>query len=873
MSKGFQTEMMQQYTRLKQQHDDCLLFFRLGDFYELFLEDAKIGAKVLDITLTARDRGKDGKVPMAGVPYHALDSYLSKLVKSGYKVAICEQVSEPSAGKLVDREVVRIVTPGTLIDEKALDNKSNNYIVSVSPYENKLGIAVADISTGEFKAAQHVYEKDEQQILVQELTKFSPTECVISADLYNDPFFLNKLVFDRKLNIFPFHNWPLFAADEATARKVLEDHFNVKSLHAYSLHEEPAALVASAGLLGYLKHTQKGNVTHIKKLYKYNADKSVVLDRATINNLEIFKTLRDGSNKGSLVSALDNTKTSMGSRLLKRWLTYPLSDINQINNRLSAVEYFISNRSLRKSIESNLENAFDIERLVSKISLSLGNGRDLVRLKISLTESLNIKNQISSTNISYLDNLQNDITKNVSTVVNLIEKYIVDEPPIEITEGNLIKSGVHKKLDELRQSISKSKSWIAQLEEKEREKTGISTLKVSYNKVFGYYIEVSKTKSDDVPKSYIRKQTLVNAERFITPELKEKEELVLSADEKINKLEHELFKEIVNEILKYIDDLYLAANCVATIDCLINFSNIAEKYNYCKPKINKNGKLDVLASRHPVVEQLTQHNTFVPNDVLLDTKEDQLAIITGPNMAGKSVYIRQVALLVLLAHIGSYVPAKSARISLVDRIFVRSGASDVITEGLSTFMVEMIEAAYILNHATKDSLIVMDEIGRGTSTYDGISIASAIAQYLVTNFKDEGPKTLFATHYHELQYLADKYPKIRNIQMAVKHENGEPVFLHKVVEGGASKSFGLSVAKMAGVPDLVTQNASDILDTLENGESLKNNTSKNKKVIEIEKNVINPAVQKIKEIDVNSLTPLDALNLLSELKELANTNA
>lgn len=816
MSSSYETPMMQQYLKIKKEHSDCLLLFRLGDFYEMFMEDAQIGAKVLDITLTSRDRGKDGRIPMAGVPYHALDSYLSRLVKAGYKVAICEQVSEPNSKLLMDREVVRIVTSGTLVDERSLNKNENNYIVSVSLHGNIAGIAVADLSTGEFKASSHTFD-NLSQLIIQEFSRFNPAECVVSDEVYNNPYLLKHLIFDSKLNIYPFANWPLFASDEKTARIFLEQHFGVATLHAYSLHDEPASLTASAGLLGYLKHTQKGRVEHIKKIAKYSSSDSVILDRATLVNLELFSTIRSGNKEGTLLSVLNKTSTAMGSRMLKKWITYPENNKEEIEERYSSVDHFVKNRFDRQELANRLEKIHDIERLLSRLSVGLGNAKDLIKVKMSLRETSQIKQMISSVPSEHLKFLANNIADDCLLVEHLIQKYIVEDPPTDVKEGSLINSGVNTTLDNLRSEIASSKEWIENLEQQEKARTGITFLKVKFNKVFGYFIEITKSNLASVPENYIRKQTMVNAERYITPELKEKEELVLTADEKINDLEYNLFVEVVNEVLKKVEQIQQTSDAISELDCLVSFAEISEKNNYCLPKLNSKGILEIIEGRHPVVEQLTEHNSFVPNDTFLDSADNQLLIITGPNMAGKSVYIRQVALIVLMAHIGCFVPAKSAKISIVDRIFVRSGASDVITEGLSTFMVEMIEAAYILNHATKDSLIIMDEIGRGTSTYDGISIASAITEYLVSHYKDGGPKTLFATHYHELQLLAENHSAIKNVQMAVKHENGEPVFLHKVIPGGASHSFGLAVAKMAGVPDKVLKNAKSILDKLEAG--------------------------------------------------------
>ena len=863
--------MMQQYLRIKDEHSDCLLLFRLGDFYELFLEDAEIGAKVLDITLTSRARGKDGRIPMAGVPYHALDSYLSKLIKAGYKVAICEQVSDPSAGNLVDREVVRIVTPGTLLDSRALESNENNYIASVSRDGNTLGLAFSDISTGEFFASEFT-DEDLGGILAQEFNRFTPIECILSNDDYNDPVFLKHFSAQDGLNIYPFHNWSLFASDAQTARGLLEEHFNVSSLHAYALEEDTEAVKAAAALLGYLKHTQKGEVEHIKSVSKYTSAGKVALDKATITNLELFSTLRDKNKVGSLIEVLDKTITAMGGRLLRSWLTHPLQDKGEIESRLEVVAHFVKDRFLRNDLREVFKRVQDIERLLSKVSVGLGNARDLVSLKVSLQNIMEIQRQVNlEEELGLLEDLREQMPDDLSAPINVIEKFVVDEPPTITKEGGMIKDGVSKQLDSLRQTVGGSKAWLGDFEKKEREKTGIGSLKVDYNKVFGFYIEVSKANADAVPDNYVRKQTLVNAERYITPELKEQEEIVLAASESINELEHKLFLEIVDEVLKSVEVIQTAAKAAAQLDCLLTFAHLAEKNNYSKPEIVENGELRIEDGRHPVVEHLVANSQFVPNDTYLNTTDEQLHIITGPNMAGKSVYIRQVALIVLMAHLGCFVPAKKAEVSLVDRIFVRSGASDVITEGLSTFMVEMIEAAYILNHATKNSLIVMDEIGRGTSTYDGISIASSIAEFLVTNFKDGGPKTLFSTHYHELQELENKFEGIKNYQVRVKHENEEPVFLHKVSSGGASHSFGVSVAKMAGIPKLVVSKAKDLLEGFEkntvspNGNSMTDQEMAAQVPPGVEEKEHAEFAKRIKELDIDKLSPIDALNTLNEI--------
>ncbi len=850
----FQTPMMQQYMHIKEEYPDCIIFFRLGDFYEMFLEDAKLGAEVLDITLTARSRGKDGHIPMAGVPYHAVESYLSKLVRSGYKVAICEQITEPNGGVLVERDVVRIVTPGTVLDEKSLDRKRNNYIVGIDYLDGNFALAAADISTGDFQVTQ--IETDElESTLLNELSRFGPSEAILRDALYNDPKILKILKTQNDLNIYPFSDWETFSTD---SHEHLKNHFDLKTLKGLGIEDHSISSQAASALLGYLKHTQKDRVSHIKKVSYYHPEEYVILDKSTIRNLEIFSTLRDKERRGSLVSILDKTVTSMGGRLLRSWLVKPLSSSKEINKRLDVVEVFLKKAEIRNDARNLLKEIADIERILSRLATGLGNARDLISLKHSLVKATEVKKAVKGIEVGLIKNFNQSFSKQVDTVIKSIENTIVEEPPFDIKEGGLINEGIHKRLDELRKKTGKSKSWIAELEKTEKKRTGIGSLKVKFNKVFGYYIEISKSNLDNVPESYIRKQTLVNAERFITPELKEHEDIILEANEEINRIELDIFHATVALVLNGVTELQNLAYNLAVLDVLLSFSELAEKNRYSKPKFVTTGDINIVDGRHPVVEQLLDSSAFVPNDVNLNPGDHQLLIITGPNMAGKSVYLRQVAIIVLMAQIGCYVSAKSAEISLVDRIFVRSGASDVISSGLSTFMVEMVETAYILNNATKDSLIVMDEIGRGTSTYDGISIAWAVAEYVVIHSK---AKTLFATHYHELQSLEDKFEQIKNYQVCVKQEGDDLVFVHKVVPGGASHSHGVAVASLAGVPEVVTNNAVDILENLE-ARSMKDVKKKERDTSNSE------LTKKLKKINIEKLTPLQALNLIAELKDL-----
>lgn len=862
LMETFSTPMMRQYHTIKKQYPDCLLFYRMGDFYELFNEDAHTGARILNITLTAKAGGKDGKIPMAGVPYHAVDGYIAKLVKAGYKVAICEQLSPPNKKGLVERDVVRIVTPGTLLDENSLEKKENNYIVSLIAKDGSLGLAASDLSTGYFATNQ--FESDTtEKLFLDELAKLDPSECILPDYLYNDTDFLKSLRFQRNMNIFPYSAFETIYPD---ANKYLCKHFSVKTLAGFGIKEKPLAIQAAGALLSYLTETQKRTVTHIKKLSILGNTEGLTLDRSTIINLELFSTIREHDTRGSLLSVLDSTQTAMGGRLLRQWIKKPLTEKKEIEERFDALEKLIDTPDQREILKDQLKQIPDIERLLSRLSVNLGNARDLVNLKLALHSILQTKIILKKLNTPLLTQQATSISDALQTAVERIETVIVDEPPIITREGRMIKQGVNQELDTLRKVISKSKDWLIELEKTEKEKTGIGSLKVRFNKVFGFYIEISKTNVHLVPENYMRKQTLVNGERYITKELKEHEEIILNAEEKTNELEYKIFIEVLSSVLSFTNDIQNAAESIAVVDCLVAFSTLSERERFVRPKLLCSGEIRIKEGRHPVVEQLLEDTSFVPNDVTLDNINQSLLLITGPNMAGKSVFLRQVALIVLMAQIGCFVPAKSAHISLVDRIFVRSGASDVITSGLSTFMVEMVETAHILNNATKNSLIIMDEIGRGTSTYDGISIAWAVAEYLVKHFKP-APKVLFATHYHELQALEEQYPKqIRNFHMAVTDQDGEPIFLHTILPGGASHSFGVAVAKLAGVPQPVIERANSLLSDLE---------TRGIQEIEIteEPYSIKPHLldrllhKELDAMDVANMTPLEALNKLAQLKE------
>lgn len=871
----FSTPMMRQYLDIKKKYPDCLLFYRMGDFYELFMEDAFVGSQILNITLTHKRGGKDGDIPMAGIPYHAVDSYLAKLVKAGYKVAICEQLSPPSKKGLVARDVIRIVTPGTMLDEKALDKKDNNYLISLLIEDNHAAIGITDISTGYFAVVENV-DSPSEQWLKDALARIHPTECIIPEHLYNNPDILKIIKAEQNINIYCFKEWDTYAQ---SADKFLTKNFGVKTLASFGLENKPYAIEAAAALLGYVQLTQKSQAMHIQSIQYLEESKYMLLDRSTMINLELFATIRDHDTRGSLLSILDETQTAMGARLLKEWIKKPLIEKESIIYRHEAVEEF-NDAKKQQSIEHELQEITDIERIISRLAVGIGNARDLINLRNALLHILSLKKLITDYNSALFKKSSQQISPSIQRIIELINENITDDPSIDLRCGGIIRPSVDKELNKLIKIITNSKLFIQQLEKKEKENTGISSLKIRFNQVFGFYIEVSKSNISSVPDYYIRKQTLVNGERFITDDLKKHEEIILTAQERANDLEYQIFQQLLQKILNFTLDMQQAAKAVGVIDCIHNFANISQKYHYVRPKILYSGELRISQGRHPVVERLISKETqFVPNDVDLDNISQSLLLITGPNMAGKSVFIRQVALIALLNQIGCFVPAKSAKLSLVDRIFVRSGASDVITSGLSTFMVEMVETAYILRNATSKSLVIMDEIGRGTSTYDGISLAWAIAEYLVTHFKSS-PKTLFATHYHELQALEETYPNaIKNFHMAMAGNTTEPVFLHTLLPGGASHSFGVTVAKLAGIPIEVIHSAQSILTKLEKRNTNEEYSNKIREKTEPlvisnlseeshQASLLSHLLQKeLEKVDIANMTPIEAMNKLAELKD------
>jgi len=851
---GNLTPMMAQYKQIKEKYQDCILMFRLGDFFEMFFDDAIVASKILQITLTARNKESDMYVPMCGVPFHAIDNYIYKLTSVGKKVALCDQLTQPDGKTLVKRDVIRVITPGTTFDENILDSKSNNFVASIVFEKNIFAIAYCDITTGEAKTTICLNLKD----LETELSRLSVRECILENDLLSK---LTKL-FERNKNIFAFP----FSYNKNPTEEILNI-FGINSLKSFGLEDYPQAIKASGMLLEYLKETQKTEIKNIQKICFYEASEFMPLDLSTIRNLDLFYTKFDNKKEGSLIFAIDQTITSMGGRKLRNWLTHPLIKKEQIDERLNKVEAFFNNSSLIRDVRENLKNIFDIERLSSRLALGTGNARDLLALKKSLQVIPEIKNLIKNNSVF------NEIDENLNTLnelVSLIESAIIDMPPITVREGGMIKDGYNVELDGLKNLSREGKTFLKNIQEREIKRTGISSLKVKFNSVFGYYIEISKAKQGNIPSDYIRKQTLVNAERFITPELKEYEEKVLTAESRIKDIEYEIFYGVRMAAVKEIIKLQKIAMGISEIDVISSFAYLAEKKSYAKPVILENDEMEIIDGRHPVIENISLSRKFVPNDCKF-SEEKNFLLITGPNMGGKSTYLRQIALINLMAQIGMFVPAKSAKISIIDRIFTRVGASDNLVSGESTFMVEMTEAAYILNHATKKSLIILDEIGRGTSTYDGVSIAWAIMEFIHDKV---GAKTIFATHYHELIELADKLEKARNFSVTVRENEKEGVvFLYKIVEGGVDKSYGIEVAKLAGLPVDVVSRARGALTELENKHIQKTRVHKDQieLVEDREHSKINQKNQEVlselKDLDVNNMTPVEAIQKLSEIKK------
>ena len=852
------TPMMKQYFEIKSEFQDHILFYRLGDFYEMFFDDAVRASRALEITLTARNCGLEEKAPLCGVPYHAVDGYIKKMVDQGFKVAICEQVEDPATAKgIVKREVVRIITPGTITDPEMLDANHNNYIASVVSISGGYALAYCDITTGVFKAANF----NGLQKALDELVKIEPSEVIFPLGLDLPEIFKSWFEYSD-INTTPFL---AHAFSEDASRHILTRLLGVFSVESLGFNEGDASLCAVGGLLAYIEDTARVPLSHIKKIDLYNPSGFMVLDQFTRRNLELTETMRLKDKKGSLLWVLDKTCTAMGARRLRAWLEEPLLDRLEIEKRHNTVEVLVDDLLLRSDLRSHLKQIYDLERLTSKLVYGNINPRDLVALKHSLMPLPDIKLMLSGNEEGLLNTLSDQIDT-LDAVYHIIESAIENEPPIAIKEGGVIKAGYSKELDELRGISENGKKWILSLEQSERERTGIKTLKMGFNKVFGYYIEISKGAVKNAPKSYIRKQTLANAERYITPELKVLEEKVLGAEEKIIRLEQALYGAVKEALFSYIDAIQSTARAIASLDALLSFAESSYRYGYSKPKMTDKKRLSIKNGRHAVVERIFNDVPFVPNDTMLDGKSSQFYIITGPNMAGKSTFLRQVALIVLMAQVGCFVPADTAEIGIVDRIFTRVGASDDLSQGQSTFMVEMNELANILNNATERSLIVLDEIGRGTSTYDGLSIAWSVVEY-IANGSGIGAKTLFATHYHELTELEGRIDGVKNYRIAVKETNDDIAFLRKIEPGGANQSYGIQVAKLAGVPAPVIKRAKEILTELEAHDI--NNTVKQIRGTDAphkdQWQISESLFKTLESLDVNQMTPIEALNALAHI--------
>jgi DNA mismatch repair protein MutS len=869
-----QTPLMQQYKKIKEAHPDTILLFRMGDFFETFEDDAKIAAKVLGITLTKRANGAAGEVPLAGFPHHAIDSYLPKLIRAGYRVAVCEQIENPKFAKgIVKRGVIEVVTPGVAFSDKLLDHKKNNYLMAVCIKsasslngEDAAGIAFSDISTGEFYA----YEIP-ASLIQQQIESISPSEILAQK---KDKDYLEKIAhrINPSIRVTKIDDW-IFNFEYAKELLIMQ--FKTVTLKGFGIENFIPGIIASGVILNYLQETQKANLSHLNKVSAYNPSEHMPLDFSTKRNLEITFSMNDGSREGSLISILDKTETAMGGRLLKKWISSPLRKLDLILKRQESVEELLKNKTLRNNFLSELKEIGDLERLISKVCTGRANPREIVSIKTSLKKVPAVKNLLSSVSGNTLIQLKENLNP-LEKLVEKIQSALVDSPPLSVSDGGIIKNGFSPELDELRDISLHGKDWIANLQKTERENTKIPSLKVNFNKVFGYFIEISNAHKDKVPENYIRKQTLVNSERYITPELKAYEDKILNAEEKIYELESQLFNEVRLIVAAEAEGIQQNARLIAMLDCFVSFAICADEYNYIKPELNEGSNLEIIDGRHPVVERiLPPGEKYTPNSCLLNNEKDQIIILTGPNMAGKSVYLRQIGLIVLLAQIGSFIPAKEAKIGLVDRIFTRVGASDNISAGESTFLVEMQEAANILNNATKNSLVLLDEIGRGTSTYDGISIAWALTEYLHEN-PEVASKTLFATHYHELNEMAEIFPRIKNYKVEVREYDDKVIFLHKVSLGRADHSYGIQVAQMAGLPRFVTNRAKEILQNLESKEltPYEEKKEKLKKLKSSEDNQISMFELKddelrgeLNELEINNLTPIEALNKLHELKK------
>jgi len=877
------TPMMEQYFSIKEQYKDCILLYRLGDFYEMFFDDAITASKVLEIALTGRECGQEERAPMCGVPHHAVDNYISKLIENGYKVAICEQIEDPATAKgIVKRDVIRVITPGTIIDQSMLDEKTNNYLCCTY-LDNGFGMSYVDVSTGDLYVTESIGSGESSSesditysLLKEEIDKINPSEIISNLFTNNDTLNNNITCTEDILSLSEY-------------KKVILDHFNVVSLDSFGLSDNKLAIMALGMLINYLNQTQKTSLDHINKIFFYNVGEYLHIDSSTRKNLELIETVRGKKGPGTLYHILDNTMTAMGGRQLKKWIEEPLKNMKLINDRLNCVDELYNNVMCSNNIKEYLKGVYDIERLISRIVYGNCNGRDLIALRQSVSCLPALKSEISTLNSSMLSKIHEsfDILKDV---YDLINNSIVEEPPISVKEGGIIKAGYNDELDEIKEITINGKSWISELQNSEREKTGIKNLKIGYTRIFGYYIEVTQSYLKNVPEHYMRKQTLANCERYVTPELKDMEVKILNADEQVMKLEYDLFLNIRQYIKEQIKRIQETAHSIAIIDTLNSLAIAAVKNDYVRPVLNNKGFINIVDGRHPVIERIIKNERFVPNDTYIDNKEHRMSIITGPNMAGKSTYMRQVALIALMTHIGSFVPCKEAEICVLDKIFTRVGASDDLSQGQSTFMVEMSEVSNILNNATENSLLILDEIGRGTSTYDGLSIAWSVVEYITKKIK---AKTLFATHYHELSELESKLKSVKNYRILIKETEDKIIFLRKIAEGSIDKSYGIQVANLAGLPDEVVKRAKDILRQLDESDinkpfakrkkdRINDNfqvsifgavTADNEEKIEVEdsktieyKEFVNNL---IKNTDINNLTPIKALTVLNDIIEKA----
>ena len=876
------TPMMQQYMETKKQYPDCILFYRLGDFYEMFFEDAITASRELEITLTGKDCGLDERAPMCGIPYHAVDTYLNKLVSKGYKVAIGEQVEDPKLAKgIVKREVIRVVTPGTNLNVQALEESKNNYLMCIACFQNKIGISISDVTTGDF----YMTEVEGLGKLQDEIYKYMPTEIICNDAFMMSGFDVDDLRNRLGMAVYSLEPWHF---DDDGCKKCLMNHFKVNTLAGLGIEDFPTGMISAGAMMQYLLETQKTSLEHFTHITPYLASRFMLLDSSTRRNLELTETLREKQKRGSLLWVLDKTKTAMGARQLRNDIEQPLINIEDINDRLDTVEQLCKNSVSRDEIREYLNPIYDLERLLGKVSYKSANPRDLIAFANSMEMLPHIKTVLKEFDAKLLVEIEQQID-GLEDLCHLIKSAICEEPPIMIREGGIIRSGFDADIDMLRKAKTDGKTWLAQLEDEDRERTGIKNLKVKYNKVFGYYFEVTNSYKDMVPDDYIRKQTLVNAERYTTPKLKELEDTILNAEDKLNTLEYDLFCKVRDDIAGQLERIQKTAKAVARLDVFASLSAVAEQNHYVRPSLNEKGIIDIKDGRHPVVEKMIDHDMFVANDTYLNNTNHCIAVITGPNMAGKSTYMRQSALIVLMAQLGSFVPAKSANIGIVDRIFTRVGASDDLASGQSTFMVEMNEVANILRNATSKSLLVLDEIGRGTSTFDGLSIAWAVIEH-ISNKRILGAKTLFATHYHELTELEGKMNNVNNYCIAVKEKGDDIVFLRKIIKGGADRSYGIQVAKLAGVPDMVIDRAKEIAEQLSDNDitqkvqsiAVDTRGNERKKPKQSYDDIAmgqmslfdtvkdEDIIKELKEIDISNLTPMEAMNTLYKLQNKLN---